>query len=201
MQIKHRTEEDLAYLEDKQAAINGMKEKFNKMIMNKLGELLLDGMSEYLGIEYHDQDQIKVLKLPQFLKPLFGYFKDNQLLVETSLLYLIHSLNLMNPEMQTRYDINISKIEQKKYDIMEFKDLLWINLDISLDYVCKFRVPALLVPVFPHLENEAPNLIALALLKIFEWLDLLNSKVSELIPRYQQSFNEIYHAIKNKLSK
>jgi len=106
----------------------------------------------------------------------------------------------MNPEMQTRYDMNISKIEQKKYDIMEFKDLLWINLDISLDYVCKFRVIALLVSVFPHLENEAPNLIALALLKIFEWLDLLNSKVSELIPSYQKSFNEIYHAIKNKLS-
>ncbi len=201
MQMKPKAKEDSTFLEDKQSAISDMKEKFNKMIMNKLGDLLLDGMSEFLGIEYQDQDQIKIIKLPQFLKPLFGYFKDNQLLVETSILYIIHSLNLINDELQTRYDINLSKIERRKHDLLEFKDLLWINLDPSLDFVCKFSVPAALLPIYPYLEKEIQNLITLALLKIFEWLDLLNFKVSALIPRYQERFAEIYHGIKEKLSK
>ncbi|TFG05463.1 MAG: hypothetical protein EU536_01805 [Promethearchaeota archaeon] len=195
MEVKINAEIEENPLEAKQNTIQDVKAQFNKIIKKKLGALLISGLSESLGIEILDHDQIKIFKLPLFLKPIFTYFKDSQLLIETSLLYIMHCLELMNNEMHTNYDMNLVKIEQNKRDIIGLKDLLWVNLDPSMDFVCKFILPTYLLRIYPALEKEFPNLITFGALKIFEWLNLLNEKSRAFISQYEGIFQQVYLVI------
>ncbi|MHA1265694.1 MAG: hypothetical protein ACTSRS_10730 [Candidatus Helarchaeota archaeon] len=195
METSYNTDLKSKQLVEKQTTITEVKCRFNKMIRRRLGALLIRGLSEYLGEEILDPNQIKFFKLPLFLKPIFTYFHNDQLLLEVSILYIIYSLGLMNNEMQTNYDIYLAKIEYKKYEIKELRDLLWINLEREQVFTCKFQVPPYLLRILPIIEEKGANLVAFGILKIFEWLDLLPAKVQLLVSIYERSFQELYQTI------
>jgi len=179
-------------LETKLEEIQRVKDKFNRIMMQKLGKLLVEELSKVSGDDISGQNQYIVLKMPKFLKALFNYFKNDQLLIETGLLFIVYSLHLLDDEMQIIYGRNIASIQDKKDDLSKIRDLIWINVDLTPDCICKFRVPSCIFPAYPVFEKYMPNLAIFGLLKIFEWLNLLNSPVAALIANYEDSFNEVY---------
>ena len=184
-------EKEFQTLETKQNAIVDVKNRFNQIIKRRIGALLLEGISEILESENLSQDCVKILKLPIFLKPIFNFFTDNQLLLESSLLYIIYSLELLNPEMQEVYEQNLAKIEKRKKDLLELGDLLWVNIDSTTEFICKFNVPTYMSHIFHLLEDAVPNLVVFGLLRIFQWMNLLSFKVNSLVPKYEQSFSDV----------
>jgi hypothetical protein len=192
MEDQMKSETSAAVLESKREEIEKVKNRYNKIIMQKLGKLLVEELSRVAGNEQPNQDQYIILKLPKFLKSLLNFFNNDQLLIETGLLFIIFSLNLLDDEMQIRYRQNISSIQIRKDDLSQMKDLLWVNLDPTPDCICKFRLPSYLFPAYPLFEKYMPDLAIFGILKIFEWLDLLNSTVCSLIRNYEGSFHEVY---------
>jgi hypothetical protein len=94
--------------------------------------------------------------------------------------------------MQIVYARNIASLQVKRDELLKMKDLLWINIDQTPDCICKFRVPSSLFPAYPLFEKFMPDLAIFGILKIFEWLNLLNSTIETLIIKYEGSFNELY---------
>jgi hypothetical protein len=192
MEDQMKSETSAAVLENKIEEIEKVKNRYNKIIMQKLGKLLVEELSRLAGDEQPNQDQYIILKLPKFLKSLLNFFNNDQLLIETGLLFIIFSLNLLDDEMQIRYQQNIASIQTKKDDLSQMKELLWVNLDLTPDCICKFRLPSCLFPAYPLFEKYMLDLAIFGILKIFEWLNLLNSTVCSLIPHYEGSFYEVY---------
>ncbi|NVM54759.1 MAG: hypothetical protein HWN66_13740 [Candidatus Helarchaeota archaeon] len=193
--MKFKSEMERKSLESKRNIVKGVENKFNQVIKKKIGDLLIEEISRFLGNGSFNSEHLKILNIPRFFKPIFKFFNNNQLLLESSLLYIIYSLDIMNPEMQEIYDGNLSRIEYKRNELMEIKDLLWIDVDTTEEFVCQFNLPSFILPIYPVLEKEFQNLLIFGLLKIFEWLNLLNTKVSSLIPKYEQNFAEILQTI------
>ena len=178
-------------LQVKQDAISEVKNQFYKSVLRRLGDSLLEGISEYLGTEDVGDTQIRILKLPQFLKAFLNFFEDEQLLVEASLLYVSDSLGLMTDEIQAIYDQNLAKIESKRRDLQDMKDLLWVGAQLGGSFLCQFPLPPYLELIFTYLEGDIQSLITFGMLKILEWLGTLNSYGQVLIPKYERSFNVI----------
>ena len=192
MEDQMKSEMSAEVLENKIEEIEKVKNRYNKIIMQKLGKLLVEELSRVAGDEKPNQEQYIILKFPKFLKALLNFFNNDQLLIETGLLFIIFSLNLLDDEMQIRYGQNISSIQNRKDELSQMKDLLWVNIDLTPDCVCKFRLPSCLFPASPLFEKYMPDLAIFGILKIFEWLNLLNSTVCSLIRNYEGSFNEVY---------
>ena len=188
MNYKMNYQEEPEQLETKIETINKVKEKFNQVIKQKLGELLIDGISEYIGEDQLNYKQLKIIKIPQVLKPMFYFFNDDQLLIDTSIQYILYCLDLITNEIYARYNENIQIITRKKDELMAIKDLLWVNMSQTSEYVCKYKVPNVLYDYLINMEKEFEEIIIFGLLKIFEWLNLLNSTALGLIPKYEQSF-------------
>lgn len=192
MEDQMKSDASAEVLESRIEEIEKVKNRYNKMIMEKLGKLLVEELSKVAGNEQSAQDQYIILKLPKFLKSLLNFFNNDQLLLESGLLFVIFSLNLLDDEMQIRYGQNIESIQTRKETLLQMKDLLWVNLDITPDCICKFRLPSCLFPAYPLFEKHMPDLAIFGILKILEWLGLLNSSICSLIRNYEGSFYEVY---------
>ena len=195
MERKFNLEAEGDSLQTKQDVINGVKSQFYKKVMSKLGDLLLKGISEFLGIENSTSNHIKFIKLPLFLKPFLFFFKNKQLLIETSLLYISNCLGLMTEQMQEAYDDNLAKIETKRESFLEMKDLFWVNSQIDANFPCRFDLPQYLSLIYPYLEEEIQNLVTFGMLKILEWLGLLNNWAYSVVPMYEQSYTKVFQAL------
>lgn len=197
MELNSKPEAEANTLEEKQNTISEVKQKFFNAIKRKLGDLFVEGLSEFFGNANLDPKQLIILKLPQFLKPIFNLFRDDYLLIDTSLMYILYSLELIDKNLQFQYEVKLSKIANKKKDLQGLKELLWIDSDTQVEFITKFILPAYLAPIYPILEEQIQNLVIFGLLKIFDWLDLLNLKARSLISNYEQSFVVVSQAIKN----
>jgi len=163
--------------------------------MSKLGNLLIKGISDFLGVDDSTPNQIKFINLPQFLKPFLNFFKDKQFLIETSLLYISNCLGLMTEQMQEVYNYNLAEIETKRESLLEMRDLFWVNSQIDANFPCRFDLPQYLSLIYPYLEEEIQNLITFGILKILEWLGLLNNWAQSVIPIYEQSYAKVFQTL------
>ena len=195
--MNYKSESDASSLEEKQNTVSEVKQKFFKAIKRKMGDLFIEGLSEFFGNTNLDPKKLIVLRLPQSLKPIFNLFRDDSLLINTSLMYILYSLGLMDKNLQFQYEVNLSKIANRKSDLQEIRELLWIDSDSQVEFITKFILPTYLTQVYPFLEDQVQNLVTFGLLKIFEWLNLLNIKANSLISRYERSFVIVTQAIKS----
>ena len=141
MENQTNTDREGNQIEDKVSELNDVKEKFFTIIKNKIGELLVEEISRISGDVGESKNGSLILKLPHFLKSIFSFYNDEKLLIETSLLYIMFSLDLMSMEMSALYEKNIQKIENKKESLIELKELLRVNRTIVPEFVCKFDIP------------------------------------------------------------
>lgn len=195
MEDQIKSEMSARILEGRVEEIQKVKDKFNRIMMQKVGKLLVEEISKVSGSINFSQNQYTILKLPKFLKSLLNYFKNDQLLIETGLLFIVYSLHLLTDEMQISYEKNIASFKEKRDELLKMKDLLWLNIDLTPECVCKFRVPSSIFPAYPLFEKFMPDLAIFGILKIFEWLNLLNSSVGSLIANYEASFNTLYKQV------
>ena len=183
------------HIEAKVSELNYVKEKFMSVIKSKIGDLLVEEVSRIIGDEKGRSNPSLILKLPHFLKSIFSFYNDEKLLIETSLLYIMFSLDLMSQEMKALYEKNISQIENKKGPLLEMKELLRVNRTIVPEFIVKFEVPTFILPHFSLLEKNFQNLVVYGLLKIFEWLNVLDSKENLGNSIYEQSFIDTFHSL------
>ncbi|HUX98611.1 MAG TPA: hypothetical protein VMV49_03600 [Candidatus Deferrimicrobium sp.] len=194
MADKFKPEVETSLLETKINEINKVKGRFYQVIKQKLGELLIEGLRDFLGETGSIESHIKLIKIPIILKPIFYFFNNDQLLIETSLLYIMYCLDLMDSELQIVYNEKISKIESKKGEFVQLKDLLSVHMNNDSEYLGKFKVPSYMNSFFLKWEGKIPNVTIFGLLKILEWLNILDSKTLQLINTYEQYYIEVQQA-------
>jgi hypothetical protein len=194
MEYKIEPDDQSDGMDSKSDAINDAKDRFYQIIKRKIGDLLVDQISRITGSTSQDHTKVTFLKFPHFLKPIFSFYNDNKLLIEASFLYILFCLEQMNPELQKLYEHYISKIEYPKANLMEMRDLIRINKTIEPQFVCKYEIPAYLLPSYSIYEENFPHLIVFGLIKIFEWLNVFEGDLVSLNPSYEQSF-AVAHSI------
>jgi hypothetical protein len=170
--------------------INNVKSKFNQIVLKRVGELLVEEISKIMGVNALNPNKIVLLKLPNFFKAIFHFYNNDNLLFETSLLYVIYSLGCLDAEMRMIYERNVGFLESRKDELCGLRDLLRLNFDKERDFTCKFIITSSMQPLYALLENQIENLIVFGLFKIFEWLNVINAQVQSEISTYEQSFTK-----------
>ncbi len=139
-----------------------------------------------------NQNTIKTVELPLLLEPFFEMVSNVKLYVETSLLYVMHNLELLTEEAQILYETNLLKVEAEKYEnLLNKKNRFWIKLQQETFFPLEVEIMSTLLPFFHTFEAEISSLITYGILKILQWLDLLNRRVERLLPQYEEQLIDI----------
>ncbi len=165
----------------------------------------------------------KSIALPRFLKPLFTLIKNDQLLLEYSLLEIHRGSDsfegdLFETTMEARKEAHVAYLSSRKEELLRGKDTLWKDIDSTsaerkYDFMLKFRVSLDLLPFYSYLEAEefkekvlpesknpwVSELFVTELLCTCEWLGLLNEQAEELMnENYKYKIYRFYPAVRKR---
>lgn len=182
-------------IQSKVDKINDLKGRFYQTIKKKIGELLVEEINKKIEEELRSDAGKITLKIPYFLKPIFSFYNNDALIIETSLYYIIYSLDLMDPEMKIVYEQNLAQFEASRTRLTELKGLLQIYLNNMPAFDILYKIPSQVLPIYPILEEEINNLIIFGMLKLFEWLNILDLEIYPEKPTYEHSYTKILKAL------
>ncbi len=160
----------------------------NNTFCNKCYNIIIKGVSPSSS-EIKTSDT-KQLNLPRFLESFINSLQNPQFLLESALLYVIFSLDLMNIEMRKVYNKNMTEIEKRKDEILRIRNTILSSDDTTSTRV-QFKLPAYTEAIYPLIETHLQDLIGYGLLMIMEWLELNNPLISQLRSIHERVFNQV----------
>ncbi|MHA1380041.1 MAG: hypothetical protein ACTSRG_16845 [Candidatus Helarchaeota archaeon] len=183
-------------IQEKLQKIENVKQKFEKEVFKKIGEVLIHEIGKYIdngnNKDTFNQYYPISVPVPNFLKFMFNLFNKEYLLNDTVFLYILSNFNNLPQELETKYNNNLQEMQKILQESSEIKSLVILNSENSDDsiFLYEFRIPNEFSSIFNQFGENTSNLIIYGVLAITKWLGLLSSKYQPVHKKYEEKFKK-----------
>lgn len=187
--------EDFELLEKKREKIISTKQNFENKILSKIGDALLGELFSLRSGENpptSKQKQTIKVKIPSEIRSFIEKIENNEVIIETAILYFLYNINHLTEELTNKYQENktflINKINDPEFS-NKSDDLyrLFTKFD---EIIINFIIPDYIIEKFTLLGKEFEVLIIYGILAIIKWLNLITINQDEIFNEYEQYFLE-----------
>lgn len=189
-------------IQEKQQKIEGVKEKFEREVLKKIGDVLIFEIGKIIEkIKSEKQVQQKNIvkySFPNYLKPIITLLNKDNLLIETAFLYIFLNLNKNSPEYERKYNIDIQSILKIFNSSSELKNLIIANSENAdnSQFFIEFQIPENSSIKINQLGENTPYFLIFGILAIIKWLGLWGPKYQSEYIKYEEYFQNYFKALK-----
>jgi len=187
--------DDFDLIERKQEKIKSTKLNFENKILSKIGDALLSELFSLRSDEtpsVSKQDQLINIKIPSEIRSIIEKINNNDIIIETAILYFLYNINHLNEKLDSKYQEN-KQILINNVNGLSFSsksDDLYRLFSKTNELIVNFTIPDYIREKFALMSEKFQDLIVYGILAIFKWLNIIKSNHDVIFNKYEQYFLE-----------